>query len=70
MTRKVATALGDTLNLSNTDLLVIEGAKPSTRDGNWRIRVRVTSGEFLGQELWMVGETDHGPWSTPAAGFV
>lgn len=64
------TESGDKLNLSDTNLLVLVGAQASTRDGNWRIRVRVLDGQWTGQELWMVSENASGPWETPGAGFV
>ncbi len=68
MTKRTET--GDKLYLSDTNLLVLIGAHPSTRDGNWRIRVRVLDGEWKGQELWMVSDHDSGPWETHGAGFV
>lgn len=64
------TQAGDKLYLSDTNLLVLTDAQPSTRDGNWRIRIRVLDGKWTGQELWMVSDHSSGPWSTPGAGFV
>ncbi len=67
---KENTKKGDVLFLSKTHLLVLTDPQPSTRDGNWRIRVRVEDGEWRGQELWMIGDHAWGPWETPGTGFV